>query len=224
MSRTFFIGDVHGCAEELEELYEKFSPKAGDEVYQTGDLINKGPHSVDAVKFVLKHKIKCVMGNHEAKLLHILKKPHSERSHKELRLLESVQEPEWVAHEAAKFPLWLDTGKELLLHAGLEPGGKPLENMDEKNILSIRLWNGLPWYEQTTMSNRLVIYGHWAMNGLVDFPSAKGIDTGCVYGKLLTGYCPEENKFYQIIAKKEYSEGKGEMLGIFNVQRGGEAL
>jgi len=47
------------------------------------------------------------------------------------------------------------------------------------------------------------------MNGLVDFPHAKGLDTGCVYGKVLTGYCPEENRFYQVTAKREYSDGKG---------------
>jgi len=31
------------------------------------------------------------------------------------------------------------------------------------------------------------------------------LDKGCVYGKLLTGYCPEENKFYQVVAKKIYA-------------------
>ena len=205
MSRTFFIGDIHGCVEELAELFEKFSPNASDKVYQVGDLINKGPNSVAALEFVLKHNIKCVMGNHEAKLLNILTKQKTELTPKELKLLDNVQKPEWIASVVSKFPLWIDTGKELLLHAGLEPKKKTLEDMDSKEILTIRLWEGKPWYEQTAFNGRLVIFGHWAMNGLVDFPHAKGLDTGCVYGKILTGYCPEENKFYQVASKKIYA-------------------
>jgi bis(5'-nucleosyl)-tetraphosphatase (symmetrical) len=203
--RTFFIGDVHGCIEEFSELFEKFSPNAEDKIYQTGDLINKGPNSVATVEFVLKHNIKCVLGNHEAKLLQILNKPKTEQTLKDLHFLENLQKPEWLAGIVSKFPLWIDTGREILLHAGLEPGKKSLEEMNERDILTIRLWNGKPWYEQATFADRTIIFGHWAMNGLVDFPQAKGLDTGCVYGHVLTGYCPEENKFYQIAAKKEYS-------------------
>jgi len=209
VSRTFFIGDVHGCVEELEELFEKFSPNAEDKIYQTGDLINKGPNSPATVEFILKHNIKCVLGNHEAKLLQILSKPEQEqKTPKELHFLESVQKPAWLADIVSKFPLWIDTGKEILLHAGLEPGKKSLEEMNIRDILTIRLWNEKPWYEQASFAGRTVIFGHWAMNGLVDFPHAKGLDTGCVYGKLLTGYCPEENRFYQVAAKREYSNIK----------------
>ncbi len=205
MSRTFFIGDVHGCIEELAELVGKFSPNAEDKIYQTGDIINKGPDSPAVLDFVLKHNIQCVMGNHEAKLLQILNKPQAEQTPKELRLLESVKKPEWIASVVSKFPLWLDTGKEILLHAGLEPGKNFLEEMESKNILTVRLWNEKPWYEQAIFNGRTIIFGHWAMNGLVDFPHVKGLDTGCVYGKLLTGYCPEEDRFYQVAAKKVYS-------------------
>jgi len=87
----------------------------------------------------------------------------------------------------------------------LEPDKEKIEDMDAKSILSMRLWNGLPWYEQTSIKERTIIFSHWAANGLVDFPHAKGLDTGCVYGKLLTGYCPEEERFYQIAAKKAYA-------------------
>jgi len=204
VSRTLFIGDVHGCVEELAELFEKFSPNADDKIYQVGDLINKGPDSPATLKFILKHNIKCVMGNHEAKLLQILSKPKAELTPKELKFLENVQKPEWIASVVSEFPFWIDTGREILLHAGLEPEKKTLEEMSLKSILTIRLWNERPWYEQTAFNGRTIIFGHWAMNGLIDFPHAKGLDTGCVYGKLLTGYCPEENRFYQVTAKTAY--------------------
>ncbi|GHV13778.1 serine/threonine protein phosphatase [Fibrobacterales bacterium] len=207
--RHFFIGDIHGCIDEAIELLQKFSPQFDDKIFQTGDFINKGPDSIGALNFIRENNIRCVMGNHEAKLLRILETAPELRTEKELRFLESVREPERIAKIVRDLPLWIDTGKFLLLHAGLEPEKKSLAEMDPKWILSIREWNGKAWYEQASIPDRVVIFGHWAMNGLVDFPHAKGLDTGCVYGKLLTGYCPEENRFYQIPAHREYTKGKG---------------
>ena len=42
MTRTLYIGDVHGCADELEKIIEAFGFVEGDSLYQTGDIINKG--------------------------------------------------------------------------------------------------------------------------------------------------------------------------------------
>lgn len=40
-SRTIFIGDIHGCLEELEELISRLSITSQDRVIILGDLINK---------------------------------------------------------------------------------------------------------------------------------------------------------------------------------------
>lgn len=39
--RTIFIGDIHGCLDELEELVATLSITASDRVIVLGDLINK---------------------------------------------------------------------------------------------------------------------------------------------------------------------------------------
>jgi bis(5'-nucleosyl)-tetraphosphatase (symmetrical) len=39
----------------------------------------------------------------------------------------------------------------------------------------------------------------------VDLPRFKGLDTGCVYGGKLTGWCPEEDRFIQVDALKAYA-------------------
>ena len=39
--RTIFIGDVHGCYDELMELVQKVDLRAEDHLYFCGDLINK---------------------------------------------------------------------------------------------------------------------------------------------------------------------------------------
>ena len=42
------MGDVHGCADELEDLLERVGWRPGrDVVVLVGDLVNKGPKSVE---------------------------------------------------------------------------------------------------------------------------------------------------------------------------------
>ena len=65
-SRTLYIGDVHGCADELERIVDAFGFVRGkDTLYQTGDIINKGPDMLRALKFVKDNGILTVRGNHE---------------------------------------------------------------------------------------------------------------------------------------------------------------
>lgn len=40
-TRTIFIGDIHGCLEELEDLIARLSVTPQDRVIILGDLINK---------------------------------------------------------------------------------------------------------------------------------------------------------------------------------------
>jgi bis(5'-nucleosyl)-tetraphosphatase (symmetrical) len=95
----------------------------------------------------------------------------------------------------------------LLVHAGLEPGKTRLEDMSPEVILSVRLWNDKPWYEQVTW-DKTVVFGHWAKNGFVNIPGFIGLDSGCCYGKCLTAWCPEEDKFYTVPALREYTPVK----------------
>ncbi len=69
MGRTIAIGDVHGCARELEKLLKKLNPQKSDRIIQLGDLINKGPDSHAAISLARSHDIQSIMGNHEMRLL-----------------------------------------------------------------------------------------------------------------------------------------------------------
>lgn len=42
MPRTIAIGDVHGCADEFEELLNALELEPKDRVIQVGDLVNRG--------------------------------------------------------------------------------------------------------------------------------------------------------------------------------------
>ena len=46
--RLLIIGDVHGCIDELHDLLEKVAFVEGqDNLIMTGDLGDKGPHSIE---------------------------------------------------------------------------------------------------------------------------------------------------------------------------------
>lgn len=210
MSRTLYIGDVHGCADELERIVDAFGFVRGkDTLYQTGDIINKGPDMVRAMEFIQKLGILTVRGNHEEHLIRMMDSPQSEWTDKQRKRFERLSLEEWtyIRDIVKTWPLWRDTPHALLVHAGLEPGKTKVEEMDPKVILSVRYWNDIPWFEQVTWP-KTVVFGHWAKMGFVNRPGFIGLDSGCVYGKKLTAWCPEEDKFYVIPAAREYSPVK----------------
>lgn len=209
--RTLYIGDVHGCADELEKIVDAFGFVRGkDTLYQTGDIINKGPDMLRALKFIQQNGILTVRGNHEEHLIRMMTTPQCDWTEKQCARFARLPLEDWeyILAEVKNWPLWRDTPHALLVHAGLEPGKTRLEDMDPKVILSIRYWNDIPWFDQVTW-NKPVVFGHWAKMGFVDRrPNFIGLDSGCVYGKKLTAWCPEEDKFYVVPAAREYTPVK----------------
>lgn len=69
---TYFVGDLHGCFDELQILLERvaFNPKQ-DKLYLTGDLIARGDNSLECLRFVknLGKAAQTVLGNHDLHLL-----------------------------------------------------------------------------------------------------------------------------------------------------------
>ncbi len=82
MNRKIIIGDIHGCFYELQCLLDKIGPNKDDEIISVGDFVDRGPSSLEVVKFFRQNQnTVAIKGNHERK--------HSKRFLVMLRKLQS---------------------------------------------------------------------------------------------------------------------------------------
>ena len=70
----YAIGDIQGCFDELQELlrHVRFQ-RAKDQLWFVGDLVNRGPKSLEVLRFVseLGRDARMVLGNHDLNLIAI---------------------------------------------------------------------------------------------------------------------------------------------------------
>lgn len=213
MKRTIIIGDIHGCFYEYKMLLEKVDySKNQDRLILIGDLINKGPMSERVVEEVIENNIECVMGNHELRLLHeydkknftfpsvaCLKKYFKDDFHK-------------VVEKIRNFPLFIEDENFIAVHAGVSPQ-RPISDISSDILTRIRTWDGKgknlnkqsdpPWHKLYE-EEKLIVYGHWASQGLCIKENTICLDSGCVYGGKLSAVILPERKIVQVDALKEH--------------------
>ncbi|MCX8049270.1 MAG: symmetrical bis(5'-nucleosyl)-tetraphosphatase [Methylohalobius sp.] len=119
----YAIGDVQGCFFELNRLLDKikFDP-ASDFLWFTGDLVNRGPHSLETLRFVksLGDRAVTVLGNHDLHLLAVAN--GQEYRHKQdLAAILTAPDRDELIDWLRRRPLLYQSGKFCLIHAGLPP-------------------------------------------------------------------------------------------------------
>lgn len=122
---TYAIGDVQGCYDELCLLLAKiaFEP-ARDRLWFVGDLVNRGPKSLEVLRFVrsLGERAIVILGNHDLHLIAFAEGFWKKRSDDTLDAViaapDRVQLIEWLRTRPL---MHLERGY-AMVHAGLLPG------------------------------------------------------------------------------------------------------
>jgi len=205
--RTIFIWDVHACYDELMELLKKikYDPK-NDNLYLTGDFINKWPKGFEVVDFLVNNpQIKTVIWNNEVNFLRYLEWDtwFTSKWKKTFEYYKEKFEKKHIDY-IKNLPVYIETEKWVLLHWWLLPW-KKLEEHSLDEITTTRYVDGKYWHEFYD-GEKTIIYGHIASDGLRIKEKTKGLDTGCVYWKWLTAYCFENGEIWQVSAKENYEK------------------
>ena len=202
-ARTYVIGDIHGCVEELERLLEFLKPGADDTLCFLGDYIDRGPkpHGVVARLIRLsKEGTRCIFlkGNHEDMFLSYMGYPghygeaflfnggESTMMGYGIQGLRGRAAAERLPPDHLAFLIGLKSSVQLggfyCVHAGVRPS-RALDDQIEED----RYWIREEFILKPHAFPVTVLFGHTPQREvLMHLPYKIGLDTGLVYGNKLS--------------------------------------
>jgi serine/threonine protein phosphatase 1 len=215
----YVIGDVHGCADELRRLVEALPLACGDQLVFLGDYVDRGPDSNAVVSYLVSLQGRAseidlvfLRGNHEDMLLSYL---GIGGRYGDMFLINGGKatlasyglEPDNLTAESAlpaipaehlaffrQLKNYYLMDSFLCVHAGIHPQ-KPLADQTDEELLWIR--NAFIYRSHSLPYT--VLFGHTPPpTVLYDLPYKVGLDTGLVYGNMLTCLEVDEKVLFQI--------------------------
>ena len=120
----YAIGDIQGCYDDLLRLLKKIDfNKKSDQLWFVGDLVNRGPKSLETLRFIksLGKSAICVLGNHDLHLLAVAYKHSPIRTKDTLKPILNAKDKDELLHWLRHRPLFHYNDDFCLLHAGLPP-------------------------------------------------------------------------------------------------------
>lgn len=227
MSRHVFIGDIHGCYDEVTALLARIGVTSDDQVVALGDMTRKGPAADRCLALWRDRNYLAVLGNNDAALLRRADRPAARwfadaADRKVLRdreLLDSMR----------AWPAYLDFPAlgVVAVHGGILPNSDRFDPALAPPEVALELrrvrldasgqWSAVskreagsrdPFWADVWRGDRMIVYGHTPRREAREHPRALGLDTGCVYGGKLTGavfHAPGQWKFVSVPARRRYA-------------------
>ncbi|MEV7063265.1 polynucleotide kinase-phosphatase [Streptomyces collinus] len=225
------IGDIHGCAAELEALLGKLGyvdgvhPEGRTAVF-VGDLVDRGPDSPGVLRRVMamvkSGNALCVPGNHENKYGRYLRGRKVQHTHGLAETIEQMTgESEEFLAEVREFldglvsHYVLDGGRLVVCHAGLP---EKYHGRTSGRVRSHALYGdttgetdefGLPvrypWAEDYR-GRAAVVYGHTPVPEATWLNNTICLDTGAVFGGKLTALRWPERELADVPAEQVWYE------------------
>lgn len=230
----FFIGDIHGCLDELKELLiilgfmpPKFNHFQNKKAIFVGDLVDRGPSSFEVFNLVRQMvnqgSALAVRGNHDDKLMRYYKGINVVQSHGlDKTIIEfKNNNAENVAEFISSLPYYLTFDNVVVTHASWKEKYWQYDNYN-KNCRSWCLFgpnngikeDGFPdridWAGKRVIdyNSPIIVYGHQPYKNVRCVNKTYGIDTGCVFGNRLSALKYPEMEIVSVLAKQTYADGK----------------
>ncbi|WP_405930756.1 polynucleotide kinase-phosphatase [Streptomyces sp. NBC_00827] len=225
------IGDIHGCASELETLLGKLGyvdgvHAEGRTAVFVGDLVDRGPDTPGVLRRVMSMvgsgNALCVPGNHENKLGRHLKGRQVQHTHGLAETIEQLEgeSDEFIAGvrefvDGLVSHYVLDGGRLVVCHAGLP---EKYHGRTSGRVRSHALYGdttgetdefGLPvrypWAEDYR-GRAAVVYGHTPVPTATWLNNTICLDTGAVFGGKLTALRWPERELVDVPAERVWYE------------------
>lgn len=203
---VYVIGDIHGCYDELHELYGKISKREDFDQAKlifVGDYIDRGPKSAEVVEFVNNlqensSNVIALRGNHEQMLLDAVDDrrdldmflynggyqtmtsyEYLENGYEISQIRDIVGQKHYAWFKQLKE--YYEYGNIAVAHAGINKPHLAAGGHTSQDLLWSRDLRKFPHNIY-----RFTVHGHTPMNEAFINPNVAYIDTGAVFGGSLT--------------------------------------
>lgn len=208
--RDFVIGDIHGCFDAVRAILADVNfDEATDRLFSVGDLVDRGPYSIEAIDWIAKPWFHAVRGNHEQMAIGVAAGKHDLGNYLVngggwfLALDDSRQQ--LVASVLHSLPVCIevdtDDGLVGIVHADI--GGNdwagfvadlvgPISNNRRKAMLEDALWSRdrIQGERGGNVDGLHAMYvGHTPVNQPTALGNVIYVDTGAVFGRLISLAC-----------------------------------
>lgn len=242
MTRTIFIGDLHGCRHEAEELLDACKATPADHVIFLGDLVDRGPDSAGCIDLAMRIEARqgrpaAILGNHEEK--HLDYEAIRERlgrlpkevpsSHLSTR---AQLRPEHFAY-LRRLPLFLRVPEHntVAVHAGAFPG-RPIEQQTPRHLLHIQsicppnersMWpsrvphaerDKWPFWSTLWTGPERLIFGHSVLDRPLVTDKVVGIDGGACFGRELWAFIAPDNRIVSVKGRGPKRDRDRELIPV----------
>lgn len=213
----FAIGDIHGCAQELELLLQKLPLSKETLILFLGDYIDRGPYSKEVVDIILdlkkKYPVIGLKGNHEKMFLEFLENKTTQDAAAFIfngggaTLASYADEsggyslPEMHLKFFKALLPYFEIDDYFFVHAGLP--NKSLAELKEMPPPEELFWIREEFFSSTFDWGKLIVHGHTPIRQAEITGKRINIDTSCVYGGHLTALQLPEKIIYQVPKQTE---------------------
>ena len=222
---TYVCSDIHGMFREFIELLKKINFSKDDKLYVLGDAIDRGPNSIDTIKFIMEtENIEMIIGNHELAMLDYYRGNWALESwadhewftfggkttHKEMRTIDKETKNK-ILDYIENLPYYIKLDNFLLVHGGFDIYDKENSKKNEitlEEALKINNKKTVTWNRDFFESDKKItgyktIVGHtptlyFDKEDIIFKENTILIDCGCIFGGKLACLRLEDMKEFYI--------------------------